>query len=154
MAYYSRPEQVLEHLLELFNEHKGLLGIAYVATQEEALIPEFPAIQVVAEPMARTIHGLQTFQNQFFCSIWIYHANLEASFATRTLEDLALATEVIRLLHKKENRALHKDGEDKVLAPAFVSAEVPGMVNSDQGQNIVTTRLTWQAKTRTNFDDI
>lgn len=160
MAYYTRPEQVLTRLKELFETNKALLGISYVATQEERLIPEYPCIQVASEPLIREIHGTYTFQHTFVFVLWVYHANLEVGHATRTIEDMQLATNVVNFLHRPDVRCLRDDargigdfapGEDRVIH-SYVSLETPGMVRPQEGPAVITTRLLWLATAQERFE--
>lgn len=160
MAYFTRPEEVLVRLIDLFNESAALLGIRYVATQEESQIPEYPCIQVASEPLIREVHGTYTFQHTFVFAIWVYHANLEISQAKRTIEDMQLATRVVQFLHRPDVRMLRDDanaigafgtGEDRLIF-SYVSLETPGMVRPGGSTAIVTTRLLWLGEAQERFE--
>jgi hypothetical protein len=160
MAYYTRPEEVLEGLIELCNMAAPLLGIKYVATQEERLIPEYPCIQVASEPLLREIHGTYTFEHTFVMVFWVYHANLQVSLAKRSIEDMRLATSVVQFLHRPDVRCLrdgaaaigpYVEGEDRIIH-SYVSLETPGMVAVGEGNAIVTTRLLWLGTAQERFE--
>lgn len=154
---YSRPEELLKHFIELFKSNQGLLGLAYIATQEENLIPEYPALQVQMGEVAREDHGTQRFLVTFEASFWIYHANYESTRAVRNVEDMELATKVVHFLHELDNRALRTGGitgENKLLGGSGrVQREVPGFVFREAGSRIVTTRLMWVGASQVNYED-
>jgi hypothetical protein len=156
MAYYSRPEELLVEFTDRLNAEKGLLGIRYVATQDENLLPEYPALQVSMGPVVREDHGTQRFLLTFEMSFWIYHANFEATHATRTIEDMELTTNVVRFLHLPENRALYseRDSENKIVGGSGrVSQEIPGATTRETGARVITTRLIWHGQSQVNYAD-
>lgn len=157
MAMYSRPEELLKRFVELFKSNQGLLGIAYVATQEENLIPEYPALQVSMGDVLREDHGTQRFLLTFEASFWVYHANFESTRATRNIEDMELATGIVRFLHLPDNRALREggiSGENRLIGGSGrIVREIPGVVFRDVGTRIVTTRLLWLGQTQVNYQD-
>lgn len=155
MAYYSRPEELLRAFVDLFQTHKDLLGFNYVATQDENLIPEYPAIQITMGTVDREDHGTQRFLLTFEATLWIYHANFEATHAARNLEDMELATAVVRFLHQKKNRALNDGEEDKLIGGSGrIVQEVPGVtIGGATNSRIVTTRLVWQGLSQVNYED-
>lgn len=151
---YSRPEEVLKDFKERFTAHAGLLGFRYVATQEENLIPEYPAMQISMGGLTREDHGTQRFLLTFEASFWIYHANFESTHATRNIEDMELATAVVRFLHQRELRALNNGTEDKLIGGSGrVVLEQPGLINREIGARIVTTRLGWMGLSQVNYGD-
>jgi hypothetical protein len=162
MAYYTRPEEILERLTDFFKTNSGLLGLKYVATQEESLIPEYPCIQIASEPLLREVHGTYTFEHTFAFVLWVYHANLEVAFARRTIEDMQLATRIVQTLHRPDVRVLRESakatgdfdaGEDKLIF-SYVSLETPGTIEprTGGGSVIVTTRLLWLAEAQERFE--
>lgn len=156
MAMYSRPEELLKRFVELLKANQGLLGINYVATQEENLIPEYPALQVSVGDVLREDHGTQRFLVTFETSFWIYHANFESSRATRNIEDMELATGVVRFLHQPNNRALREGdtGENRLIGGSGrVVREIPGVTIREAGARIVTTRLIWLGQSQVNYLD-
>lgn len=159
--YYNRPEEILVRLKELFETASGVLGLRYVATQEESMIPEYPCIQIAAEPMLREVHGTYTFENTFVFVLWVYHANLQVGHAKRTIEDMQLATSVVQFLHRPDVRLLRDDasvqgpygtGVDRLIF-SYVSLETPGIVRTgpQASDRIITTRLLWMATVQERF---
>lgn len=153
MPYYTRPEEVHDHLINLFQARKEQLGFAFVATQDESLIPEFPALEIAMGPVRRQIHGTHRFLVTFEATLWVYHANYEATYAQRTREDMQLATSVVRFLHLPENRRLELDGNYGLIGGSgFVTQEVPGFVVADR-QRVIATRLSWMGVVEVNYED-
>jgi hypothetical protein len=159
-GYYTRPEQILVRLKELFEMASGLLGLRYIATQEEGLIPEYPAIQIASEPLIREIHGTYTFENTFVFVLWVYHANLEAGHARRTIEDMQLASSIVEFLHRPDVRVLRDEaratgpfavGDDRLIH-SYVSLETPGMVLPENGPGVIATRLLWIGMGQERFE--
>lgn len=156
MAMYSRPEELLEAFRELFTAHGEILGFAYIATQEETLIPEYPALQMTMGGLTREDHGTQRFLLTFEASFWVYHASLESDHATRTLEDMKLATKVVQFLHLPNNRALREfdASENKLIGGSGrVVLEQPGLINTGVGAGVITTRLGWMGMSQVNYED-
>jgi len=156
MAMYSRPEELLEHFRELFHAQKGILGFAYVATQEENLIPEYPALDISQGPVLREDHGTQRFLLTFEMSFWVYHASLEGTPTERSIEDMKLATKVVRYLHLPDNRALRTSivAENKLIGGSGrVVQEIPGFTVPTVGISIKTTRLIWRGQSQVNYED-
>jgi len=153
---YSRPEELLKRFVELLKTNQGLLGIQYVATQDENLMPEYPALQVSMGDLMREDHGTQRFLLTFEASFWIYHANYESTRAIRNIEDMELATGVVRFLHQPNNRALREGdaGENRLIGGSGrVVREIPGVVLREAGTRIVTTRLLWLGQSQVNYAD-
>lgn len=153
MAYYSRPEEVYEHLLNLLETNRELLGLNYVAGSDENLIPEYPAVELVSGPLTRVDHGTQRFLVTFEMTLWIYHADYEETHKQRNITDMKLATNVVQFLHKLENRRLELDGEYKIIGGSGrVIQEVPGFAIS-RANRVVGTRLVWQGQSQVNYED-
>lgn len=138
----------------------GVLGLRYIATQEEGLIPEYPAIQIASEPLIRDVHGTYTFENTFVFVLWVYHANLEVGHARRTIEDMQLASSIVKFMHRPDVRLLRDDasvqgpsgtGNDRLIF-SYVSLETPGMVLPENGPGVIVTRLLWIATTQERFE--
>src|SRR5574337_1798410 len=116
MSMYSRPEEVLQHFETLFDSQKGLLGLSFGALQDENLITEYPAIEIAIGPVSRQDHGTQQFQVIWTVNFWVYHANFESTHRGRAIEDMEIATNVVRYLHTPENRRLEtEDGVPHLL---------------------------------------
>jgi len=156
MAMYSRPEELLEAFRELFVAKGEFLGFAYVATQEENLIPEYPAIDISMGPLLREDHGTQRFLVTFEGSFWIYHASLEGTPTERSIEDMKLATKTVQFLHEFNNRALRETdvSENKLVGGSGrVVQEIPGFVSPAPNRSIITTRLIWRGQSQVNYED-
>lgn len=157
MAYYSRPEEILKRFRSIFEANKSRLEIKYVALQNENLIPEYPALELVQGPMRREIHGTQKFLLTFEVSFWIYHANFESGHAYRSIEDMELTTNVVRFLHEPDMRKLLDETEpgpnqSKIIF-AHVAQEISGVIARPQRSGIITTRLVWIGQSEVNFND-
>lgn len=153
MPYYTRPEELLDHFNNLFESHKEQLGLAYVATQDENLIPEFPAVEIVMGPVSRRVHGTHRFYVIFEATFWIYHANYEETHAQRNRTDMELATHVVEFLHLPANRRLELDTNyGLITGSGFVRQEVPGFIVADRNR-VVATRLSWLGEVIVNYED-
>lgn len=147
---YYDPLQVFDHVYNLLENNKANLGIKYVAQLDEKLLPEYPAMLVtMGRQVERTPHATRQFLVEFNLDIWIFHALLTASKATRSREDMQLATTVRKLLH----RHMTLDGH---IVFGYVNGEYPGEVARVVGQKVntvVTTRLTWTGENRVRYED-
>lgn len=154
MPYYSRPEQVLDHFNEIFRANRELLGLSYVATQDELLIPEFPALEVSMGALAREDHGTRQFLVTFQATFWLYHANYEATHAERNREDMELSTNVVRFLHLLKNRRLENEEGNYglITGSGFVREEVPGFAITGD-RRVVATRLSWVGASIVRYED-
>ena len=153
MAYYSRPEEVLKRFREIFTARGESLGIKYIAIQDENLRPEYPALEISAGPLLRDIQTTHKFGVIFEMSFWIYHANFESTHASRTIEDMELATNIVRFLHQPGIRTLEDDSDpgpnkNKIIF-GYVVQETPGVI----ARAIVATRLVWRGQSEVSFND-
>lgn len=155
MAYFSRPEELLRTFLELFDANKGLLGLRYVATQEENLISEYPAIDCAMGASTREFHGTQRFLVTWNASFWIYHANFEGTHRRRSIEEMNLCTNVVQFLHLPEQRDLRDEtgSERIIMGSGYITNEIPGVTTRNTGQRVLTTRLVWTGQSIVNFGD-
>jgi hypothetical protein len=157
MAYYSRPEEVAQRFEDIFNANKELLGFATVAFNLENLIVEYPAIDLTMPNILRQVHGTKKFFVVFEMSFWIYHANYEQTHAQRSMEDLVLATNVVRFLHQSHIRRLEDPADPgpnkNKLIDSWVASEIGGRVARQDRSGIITTRLIWQGQTEVNYQD-
>jgi hypothetical protein len=106
--------------------------------------------------VSRQDHGTQRFLLTFEASFWIYHASLESDHATRTIEDMKLATAVVKFLHLPNNRALRETdtSESKLISGSGrVVLEQPGITNTGTGAGVITTRLGWMGQSQVNYGD-
>lgn len=155
MAYFTRPEEVLQAFIELFDANKGLLGIAYVAAQEENLLPEYPAIDVSMGTTLRQDHGTQRFLVLWNMSFWVYHANFEGTHRRRSIEEMQTITNIVQFLHRRENRALNDGSEDRLIGGSgIVRQEIPGVTTPYHSSGrVMTTRLLWEGQSQVNYQD-
>jgi len=156
MAYYSRPEEFLQRFKDIFEANKELLGINYVATQDEDLRPEYPVLDISVGPVRREIHGTQKYLVDFEMSFWIYHADYEETYAQRSLTDMKLATGIVQFLHKRGIRTLEDPSDpgpnkNKIIF-GHVTDELPGIGLADN-RRVIATRIVWQGRSEVNFDD-
>lgn len=153
---YHDPIQVLDHVHQLIDNHKADLGLAYVAYQDEELLPQYPAALVSMEsPVERRQHATRMFLVTFNLDIWIFHARLTAGKALRSKEDIELAQNVRKLLHA--NYTLPDEGTPAGhIVFGFVESENSGLTIRSRGQrqqSVVTTRLSWTGQNRVLYQD-
>lgn len=157
MAYFSRPEELLKYFHVLFESNKEKLGFNYVAIQDEQLLPEYPVVKIITGPALREIHGTQKYLVTFEVSFWIYHANYESTHASRSVEDMELATKVVQFLHQPGIRTLVDENSNESnpnqIIFGFVTQEIPGLIARADRSGIVVTRLVWQGQSEVNFND-
>jgi hypothetical protein len=143
----TRPEEAVDLLKEVIDDNAGLLGIEFVATHEERLIPRYPAVVISAGVVTKEVHATHTFNVTLRCIIWVYHANLTETHRERNQHDLELATALIALLEDDKtfgNRLIF----------SFVESETPGVLAARFGRSdaIVGTRLAWESITQQRWD--
>lgn len=147
---FHDPLQVFDYVHDRLENNKASLGIKYVAQLDENLLPEYPAILVtMGRQVDRTLHATRQFEVTFNLDIWIFHALLTVSKATRSREDMQLATDIRKFLHSDMTLGGH-------IIFGFVDGEYPGEVARVTGQKvntIVTTRLTWTGQNRVRYED-
>ena len=140
--------QPFDHIRGLLDDHKADLGLRYIAENDEALIPEYPAMLLQTDRTERELHATQQYLVRFHLDLWVFHADLTQSAATRSRADIELATRIRKLLHA--NRTL---GDHIIFG--FVDGEFPGrtyrMIDAAR-TGILTTRLTWQGENRVPFE--
>lgn len=140
--------QPFDHIVELLDDNKATLGLAYIAENDENLIPEYPAVLVQTDNVNREIHATQQYLVQFLLDIWIFHADMSVSTAVRSRQDIELATNVRKLLHANSTLGGH-------IIFGYVTGELPGItarVIDASVASIVTTRLTWIGENRVPFE--
>lgn len=139
---YYRPEQVLDHLHDELEEYKGDLGLRYVAYGDERLLPEYPAMTLMAAPVGRDLHTTGGYYLvTFLMEMFIYHADLTVNRKQRTKEDLELVTNVVNFLHQRPTLGGH-------IIFGFVTAESPGLIQRGKGSAVIGSRLTWEGSNR------
>jgi hypothetical protein len=143
---FTRPEQVTEYFLEDLRSNAELLGLEFVGSYGERLITGYPAVVVSAGPADKTLHGTHTYLVTLRCFIYVYHAAMVLTHASRSLEDLKLATTVVDFLE----RDLTLGGG---IIQGWVASELPGasQINSRKSDIVVSTRLGWEGFTERRF---
>lgn len=150
---FKDPEEVVDWMYDLFTQHKGSLGLAYVSYGDEALLPEYPALQVTAGPFTREIVGTHKFGLVFNSEMWLYHANLSQSHRERTRTDMQLVSSVKDLLDEHPTLGIDVDNNPNIIF-GFIDSETPGIMNraiSGKSTAVVTTRITWRGEGRQIF---
>jgi hypothetical protein len=145
-ALYSRPEEVTEYLLEELRENASLLGLEFVGAYGERLVPSYPAVVVSAGPLDKEIHGTHTYLVTLRVIFFVYHSAMAITHASRSLEDLKLATQVVDFVEK--------DGTlGGRIIQGWVATEVPGasQINSRKSDVVVSTRLAWEGISERRF---
>lgn len=146
---YADILQPFDYIVQMLKDNMPALGIEYVAGNDEELFPVYPAILVQTDRTDREIHTTNMFRVEFHLNLWVFHAKLTVDTATRSREDIQLATNVRKLLHSDRTLGGH-------IIHGFVDGEFPGISArvSDTGQTgVVTTRLTWAGQNRVLFQD-
>jgi hypothetical protein len=151
MAYFTRPEEVLVDLRDKIRANASLLGLKEVLLGEEEVQFNYPLCQIVGLPIERDIEGMSYFKVIFHAEIWIYHADLSVGHEQRTIDEMKLATEVVRFLHRDNMRHLRADDNSDRLIFAYVNSELPGRIRRPGSPSIITTRLGWQGESRVLF---
>jgi len=157
MAYWSRPEEVLKDFETRFRARQEEFGFNFVGLQDENLLTEYPALTINQGPVLREIHGTQKYLVVFEVSFWIYHANYESTHAKRSIEDMELATNIVRYLHSPGVRTLQDDANpdpnpNRIIF-GFVSQEIPGRIAREGRSGVIVTRLIWNGEVEVNFND-
>lgn len=139
-----RPEDVVEFLADYLNDSP--LPLAYVAKYDEPLIPEYPAVQIMSGPLTKAVHGLHTWLLTLRADIYVMHARMTESRATRNYEDLVLTTQIVSYLERDLKLG-------KRIIQGFVENETPGAMppRSEKGAAIVSTRLGWIGTNEARF---
>jgi hypothetical protein len=143
----TRPEEAIAMLKEVIDDNAGLLGIEFVGSYEERLIPRYPAVVISAGIATREVHATHTLNVTLRCILWVYHAVLTETHTERNKQDLELATAVIALIEND------KTFDNKVIF-GFVESETPGVLAARLGRSdaIVGTRLAWEGLTQQRWD--
>jgi hypothetical protein len=145
---YVAPEEVLDHVYNLMVTNKTPLGLGFVGYADEELLPEYPAVVVSAEPLARDIHATHQFLVRFNLSLWVYHAKLTDSHKVRSKSDLLLVTAIRNVVHSDFTL-----GGNIVFG--HVDSENPGILVGPRGRRgdaVVGTRMTWTGQGRVPFN--
>jgi hypothetical protein len=140
--------QPFDHIIELLDDSKAALGLAYIAENDENLIPQYPAVLVQTDNVRRQYHATGVFIVYFHLDLWVFHAELSSSSAVRSRKDVQLATDIRKLLHANRQLGGH-------IIDSLVDGEFPGIsgrVIDSNMRTIVTTRLTWVGENRVPYE--
>lgn len=140
----TRPEELVEYFADLVIE--STLPFAYVAKYDENLIPEYPCVQIQPGTLDKELHGTHTYIIALRATFYVMHAKMTVDHRTRSLEDLLLATDLVKLLEQSltlGGRVIH----------GWVDTEVPAAFppRSSKGDMVVGTRLTWNGLQEVRF---
>ena len=143
---FTRPEEVTEYFLDDLRKSANLLGLEFVGGYGERLVPAYPAVVVSAGPLDRELHGTHTYIVTLRCFLYVYHASMVMTHASRSLEDLKLATSVVDFIERDPTLG-------NKIVQGWVSSEVPGVsqINNRKTDVVVSTRLTWEGITERRF---
>lgn len=142
---FSRPEEVVEALYDKLIQ-RGELGLAFVGRYDEKKIPEYPAVVLSAMPLEKEVHGTHTFNIQIRINLWVYHSKVNETHATRSLNDLLLATAIVNFLEADINLSGN-------VIHGFVESETPGIMQSGTTKTtlVIGTRLVYWCITQSRF---
>lgn len=146
---YNDILQPFDYVVGLLENHKASLGLRYIAQNDEALIPQYPAVLVQSDNTERQLHATQMYRVVFHLDLWVFHAELSSGAAVRSRKDIELATAIRKVLHADYTLGDH-------IIFGFIDGEFPGISARIVGgdlSTIVTTRLTWQGENRVLFQD-
>lgn len=148
---FTRPEQVIEYWREHFELHKDMLGLRTIASYEATSIGEFPALSISGVRMSKDLHGIRTYLYTWRCWFYVMHNQATLDRTRRSIEDLLLASDVVRFI--ESNKELKdEDHPTKRVLFSYISDEEPGVVDPfTSGSLIVSTRLSWVATSEGRF---
>lgn len=148
MALLSTTWEIVDMVAERLEKKSGPLGIKYVGTYGEKLLPSYPAVVVVPGPRAKSLHSTNTFQIAFELNLYVYHANLTLQKRERSKADLKL---VAAIEEELEFDYIWRDSNDQqTLIHSYVTGEEPGVVEM-KNSVVVCTRMTWRAISQRRF---
>jgi hypothetical protein len=111
---------------------------------EAQLVMGYPAAIVSSGALQRELATTAQFGIFLNVIVWVYHALLTQDHATRTKNDLLMATAIREIFHAD----LTLGG--KVIA-GFFDSELPGQINRNAGDSVIATRMSYIATTRKVF---
>lgn len=134
--YYTRPEEMVDHFFKDLENNKGPLGIGYVGTYDEKLIPAYPAVVVSAGALQKELHGTATFAVTLRTFFYIMHAQMTLEHRLRNQEDLELATRISEFIERDMTLG-------QKIIQGWIESEVPGALSprSEKGDIVVGTRM-------------
>lgn len=145
-AQFTRPEEIVEHFKEDFEDNAGSLGIEFVGAYNERLIPRYPAVVVSAGGADKELHGTHTFLMRIRVFVYVYHAQMRLNDVKRSLEDLKLATSVMEFMERDMTLGNR-------IVQGWIESEFPGarQIDASKGLVVVSTRLTWMGISERRF---
>jgi hypothetical protein len=140
--------QPFDYIVQKLRNEQHTLGIAYVAENDEELLPEYPAVLVQADRTDREIHTTGQFRVVHHLDLWVFHAELTLPTDVRARKDIELATAVRKFLHSDRSLGGHiihgfVDGEFPIVSPRVIDAQIIG---------VISTRMTWAGQVRVPFE--
>jgi hypothetical protein len=143
--------ELVDMVADRLYAQSGPLGLKFVGSYSEKLIPKYPAIIVVPGPRAKNLHGTHTFQIALELHLYIYHANLNATQRERSKADLQLVAGVEAEL-ESDFRWVDDEGSARVIH-GYVASEEPGLLQPSVNKStvVICTRLTWRAISQRRF---
>lgn len=145
MAYITTPEEMLDTLKATLDANRVAIGLNFIGYGDEAqLVAGYPAAIVSSGAVQREIATTSQFGIFLNAIVWVYHALLTEDHATRTKNDLLMATAIRELFHAD----LTLGG--KVIV-GFFDSELPGQINRAAGDSVIATRMSYIATTRKVF---
>jgi hypothetical protein len=142
--------QILDYLHDRIDNAKTELGLKYITYGDENLLPEYPACIVTAErPVSTTLHATRQFRREFFCDLWVFHAQLSVGRRVRTRQDIELARRLEVFLNNDMTCGGH-------LVQCWVESMQPIVIGrtarSQKSDAIIGTRLLWTGENRVPFE--
>lgn len=144
MAYFTKPEEVLDYIHDLLETKEGELGLQYVAYGNEEMLPRYPAVRVASGLFEKELHATRQWRNTFRVELYVYHGKLTATHAHRSKADLELASAVREVLH-----------DDMTLSNQIVHGWVTAEGNAQIARKttvIVGTRMAWEGQALESFN--
>ncbi|HKU52604.1 MAG TPA: hypothetical protein VJQ25_09065 [Nitrospira sp.] len=140
--------QPYNYIANKIDDRKAELQLRYVAKHDEDLIPAYPCVLLQLANTEREYHTTGQFMVTFRIDLWIFHNELTVDKATRSEQDIELATNIRKLIHSDRTLGGH-------IIHGWVDGEFPGItarVMDRDISTIVTTRLTWMGQNRVPFE--
>jgi hypothetical protein len=141
--------QVLDYLHDKIDNNKTALGLKHITYGDEQLLPQYPACVLTAErPVNTELHATRQYKRDFFCDLWVFHANLNRGRRIRTREDMALTRGLEIFLNADrtlDGHIIH--GWVEKMTPVVI-----GAVSSPKGNAVIATRLEWTGTNRVPFE--
>jgi hypothetical protein len=152
MALITDTWLLVDMVAERFAARSGPLGISYVGTYNEKIIPKYPAVIIVPGGKSKTLHATHTFQTVSTLFLYIYHANLTLTKRERSKADLQLVALVEAELESDMGWQENGNGTRRIIQ-GWVEEEEPGVLQprASKGDAVICTRLTWRCISQRRF---